>query len=96
MFENLEPVSISPKAAAEIKKIMGTKNIPPDYGLRIGIRGGGCGATLILGFDVKKDSDIAYTISEIPVYIDKRHTLYIAGKEIDFYEGADERGFLFK
>lgn len=76
---------------------MRTKNIPGDYGLRIGIRGGhGCGGhQLILGFDKKKESDIAYTEAGIPVYVEKKHIMYVLGKEVDFYEGADARGFVF-
>lgn len=96
MFDNLQPVTISTRAAGEIRKIMQTKNIPPDYGLRVGVRGGGCGGvSLIIGFDKKKDSDLAYTIQDIPVYIDKKHTMYIIGKEVDFYESEDARGFMF-
>jgi len=94
---DLHPVTISQKAAAEVLKIMQTKNIPADYGLRIGIRGGsGCGgAKLIIGFDKKKDSDLAYEVDGIQVYVDKKHTMYVIGKEVDFYEGADARGFVF-
>jgi iron-sulfur cluster assembly protein len=97
MFNNLQPVDLSPKAAIEVRKIMQTKNIPADYGLRIGVRGGGgCGgAQLIIGFDKKKESDIAYTIDGIPVYVDKKHTMYVIGKLVDFYEGADAKGFVF-
>jgi iron-sulfur cluster assembly protein len=95
MFDNLVPVSISSRAAGEIRKIMQTKNIPEGYGLRVGVKGGGCGVSLIIGFDKKRDADLAYTISDIPVYIDKKHTMYLIGKEVDFYEGADARGFMF-
>ena len=95
MFDSLQPVTISLKAAAEIRKIMQTKNIPDDYGLRVGVKGGGCGVTLIIGFDKKKDSDHSYMIDDIPVYVDKKHTMYIIGKEVDFYEGEDARGFTF-
>lgn len=75
---------------------METKNIPSDYGLRVGIRGGGCaGVSLIIGFDKKKETDQSYTIEGIPVFVDKRHTLFVIGKEIDFYEGSEGRGFMF-
>ena len=96
MFDNIQPVTISSRAATEIRKIMDTKNIPADYGLRVGVKGGGCGVSLMIGFDRKKDSDVAYTISDIPVYIDKKHTMYIIVKQVDFYEGEEVRGFLFK
>ena len=97
MFDNLQPVKLTPRAAEEVRKIMQTKNIPADYGLRVGIRGGGgCGgAQLIIGFDKKKEADIAYRIDDIPVYVDKKHTLYVIGKQVDFYEGADAKGFMF-
>lgn len=96
MFDNIHPVTISTRAVSEIKKIMETKNIPQDYGLRVGVKGGGCGVSLIIGFDKKKDSDTAYVISDIPVYVDKKHTMYIIGKQVDFYEGEEGRGFLFR
>jgi len=95
MFDHVQPVTISARAAEEIRKIMTSKSIPDGYGLRVGVKGGGCGVSLMIGFDKKKDSDLTYTIHDIPVYLDKRHTLYLMGKEVDFYEGADARGFMF-
>lgn len=97
MFDQVQPVRLSIRAAEEVKKIMQTKNIPPGYGLRIGIRGGhGCGgAQLIIGFDKQKDSDLAYTVNDIPVYVDKKHTMYVIGKEVDWVEGDSGQGFTF-
>ena len=97
MFDELKPVLLTSLAAAEAKKIMQTKNIPPDYGLRIGVRGGhGCGGVnLIIGFDKPKPTDISYDVGGIRVLVDKKLTMYLIGKAVDFYEGADARGFLF-
>lgn len=96
MFSSVIPVTISEKAAVEIRKIMQTKNIPEGYSLRVGIKGGGCGGVaLLIGFDKQKATDLAYTIEGIPVVVDKKHTMYIIGKEVDFYDGADARGFMF-
>lgn len=96
MFDGVEPVTISSRALEEIRKIILTKNIPSDYGLRVGIKGGGCGGvSLLIGFDKKKETDLAYRIEDIQVYVDKKHTMYILGKEVDFYDGADARGFMF-
>jgi|SRR5690606_4340428 len=91
-----EPVTISPRAADEIKLIRENKGIPAGYGLRVGIRGGGCSAKLVVGFDQQRDNDLAYTVSGITVLVDKHHTLYVIGKHIDFYDGADGRGFFFR
>ena len=97
MFDQVKPVTLTSKAAEEVKKIMQTKNIPSDYGLRVGVRGGGgCGgAKLIIGFDKQRPSDLTYVIDGIQVYVDKKHTMYVIGKEVDFYEGEDARGFMF-
>lgn len=97
MFENIRPVSISKRACEEILHIRKTKGIPAEYGLRVGLRGGGCGGmSPIIGFDKKKDTDLSYEIGGIPVYVDKKHAMYVIGKEIDFIDEADKRGFLFK
>lgn len=95
MFD-FQPVSLTPKAAAEVRKIMETKNIPAEYGLRVGIRGSGCaGVSLMIGFDKQKDTDQHYIIEGIPILISKHHTMYVIGKQIDFYEGEEGRGFMF-
>jgi len=95
MFEVSCPVTISEKAVQEIVRIIATKNIPQDYGLRVGVKGGGCGVSLLIGFDRQKDADQIYRISDIMVLIDKKHLMYVIGKEIDFYEGDAGQGFVF-
>lgn len=97
MLEKLEPVGLTARAAQEVRKIMETKNIPAEYGLRVGVRGGGgCGGVaLIIGFDKQKSTDLTYIVEGITIHIDKKHTMYLIGKEVDFYDGADARGFMF-
>jgi iron-sulfur cluster assembly protein len=96
MFDNVKPIGISTRAAQEVRKIRDTKNIPADYGLRLGIKGGGCGGvSLVIGFDRQKPTDLTYEVEGIQVYVEKKHTMYLIGKEVDFYEGADARGFMF-
>ncbi|MEQ1586785.1 MAG: hypothetical protein ABL895_12945 [Cyclobacteriaceae bacterium] len=53
------------------------------------------GVTLIIGFDKQKSSDLSYSLEGITIYVDKKHTMYLFGKQVDFYEGADARGFMF-
>ena len=97
MFDHLQPVKLSQRAAEEVKKIMQTKNIPHGYGLRIGVRGGhGCGgAQLIIGFDKKKETDLSYLDNGVDIYIDKKHTMYVIGKQVDWVQGDTEQGFTF-
>ncbi len=95
MNASKHPVSLSPQAAVEIKKIMNTKNIPPGHGLRVGVRGGGCGVQLILGFDKQTGTDVIYEEQGVMVMMDKKNMMFLIGKQVEFYEGADARGFHF-
>ncbi|MDE2769896.1 MAG: iron-sulfur cluster assembly accessory protein [Bacteroidota bacterium] len=90
------PVTLSPRAAEEVQKILTTKSIPEDYGLRVGVRGGGCsGMSYILGFDKLREHDITFNFDGIVLYIDKRQGLYLLGTMIDYHAGLDARGFVF-
>jgi iron-sulfur cluster assembly protein len=89
------PVHLSALATQEILHIMQHKGIPPEYRLRIGIKGGGCGATFLLGFDKPQEQDLQYTHAQVPILIDKRHLMYLLGLEIDFEETQEGRGFTF-
>jgi iron-sulfur cluster assembly protein len=96
MIDNIRPIAISSRACEEIRQIMKTKGIPSEYGLRVGTRGGGCGGmSLIIGFDKKTDTDLTWDVEGIPVYVDKKHALYLIGKQVDFVDDAEGRGFTF-
>ena len=93
----LPPISLSEKAIEEIKHIREHKGIPVNYGLRVGVRSGGCGGatSFFLGFDKTKRTDDVFSIHEIEIYIDKKHVMYLVGLEIDFVETAQGKGFTF-
>jgi iron-sulfur cluster assembly protein len=92
----IAPIKITEKAEVEIKNIMENKNIPADYFLRIGTKGGGCGGmSYALGFDKANDDDQKFEISGIPVLIEKRHYMFLMGMQIDFFDGEEARGFTF-
>lgn len=91
------PFSISENALIEIRDIILNKNIPSDYGLRVGIKGGaGCGGvSFVLGFDKQREGDDVFQFNDIPVFMEKKHAMFLAGKEIDFEDTAEARGFTF-
>jgi iron-sulfur cluster assembly protein len=92
----LIPIIITERAQQEIKSITNTKNIPKDYSLRVGVKGGGCGGmSYLLGFDKPKEDDQKFEIDGISVLIEKKHYMFLMGMKIDFYEGNDARGFTF-
>ncbi|HCN84314.1 MAG TPA: iron-sulfur cluster assembly accessory protein [Sphingobacteriaceae bacterium] len=92
----IAPVSLSDGAKQEIKKLIQQQELGEDFGLRLGVEGGGCsGMTYVLGFDQKKEGDQEYYIDGIKVYMHKAHGLYLAGMEVDFENGLNARGFTF-
>src|SRR5690606_27198159 len=89
-------VTLTTGALSELRKLIDQQEIGPDFGLRIGVEGGGCsGMSYILGFDQKKEGDSEYNIEGIRVFMNKAHGMYLAGMEIDFQTGLDARGFTF-
>ena len=91
------PVVLSQRASEEVKKIMESKSIPEGFGLRVGVRGGGCsGMSYILGFDKMREQDLEFRIDDIALFIDKRHGLYLFGTTIDYQDGLNARGFTFE
>ena len=90
---NTNPIRISEVAKQEILETLSTNKIPDVYGLRVGMKGGGCGAQFLLGFDLPTDNDQIFIVDKIKVIIDKRHLMYVIGTEVDFEENEEEAGF---
>jgi iron-sulfur cluster assembly protein len=90
------PVTFTPGAVKELNTLKDQQELGDDFGLRVGVEGGGCsGMTYVLGFDQQKDGDQIYMIDDIKVYMHKAHGLYLAGMQIDFQDGLNARGFTF-
>ncbi len=95
-IENKIPVSFTASAVEEIKSLFRDGNYPTNFGLRIGVEGGGCaGFSYILNFDQQKENDEVYFIGEIPLYIDNTQIMYLYNCNIDFKTGLDNRGFVY-
>lgn len=93
---NSAPVTITEGAIKQLRILFGEKHVPEGYGLRVGIKGGGCsGFSYVLGFDEKKDNDETYEVNGVTVYMEKAHGLYLLGMEIDWLDGLNNRGFIF-
>jgi iron-sulfur cluster assembly protein len=92
----MAPVSFTSGAVNELLKLKDQQELGDDFGLRVGVEGGGCsGMNYVLGFDQQKDGDQIYIIDGIKTYMHKAHGLYLAGMQIDFQDGLNARGFTF-
>lgn len=91
------PIALTDGAVKELINIRNNQpEIPADYALRIGVKGGGCsGFSYILGFDEVKPNDNVFESNGVRIAMDKAHAIYLLGMEIDFVHGLDNRGFTF-
>ncbi|MBC7399502.1 MAG: iron-sulfur cluster assembly accessory protein [Mucilaginibacter sp.] len=90
------PVTLTEGAVKELHKLKDQQEIGDDFGLRIGVEGGGCsGMSYVLGFDQKKDGDQEFLLEGLRVFMNKAHGMYLMGMEINFQDGLNARGFTF-
>ena len=93
---SLQPIQLTSGAITHLKRIMEEQKISDNYGLRVGVKGGGCsGFTYVLGFDEQKENDTLYEISGMKVFMEKAHGIYLLGLQVDWVEGLNNRGFVF-
>jgi iron-sulfur cluster assembly protein len=90
------PVSLTPNAVNEVKRLMSQPDFIEGQNLRIGVKGGGCsGMSYLLGFDVMEEDDELYDIDGISVLVKKPHAIYLFGMQVDYQDGLNARGFVF-
>jgi len=90
-------ITITEKASAEVKKIMKENNIADSFGLRVGVKGGGCsGLSYSLGFDSEPhEGDSVIEINGVKLFVDGKSLFYLSGTELDFSNGLNGKGFVF-
>lgn len=89
------PVSITPAAAAQIARLMAGKNA---YGLRIGLKKGGCAGmeyTMELA-DTPAPNEEIVELDGARVMIAPMAQMFLFGTEIDYETGLLEQGFRFR
>lgn len=87
------PIQLTENAKLEIKSTLEANKIPDTYGLRVGLRGGACSGTFLLGFDTATEFDQTYLVEGIKVIIDRRHLMYVIGVSVDYEEGVNGSGY---
>lgn len=96
--EEEDTITITMKAWEEIQQIRQKNNIPAEYGLRMGVKAGGCsGFMYSLGFDpTPRNDDVIYEVDGIKIYIDPKSLFYLMGVQLDFVDDLLNRGFTFR
>lgn len=91
-------ITVTEKAAGEIKRVISEQKMPDGTVLRIGVSGGGCsGFQYKLGFDEQADGAADHVTEQhgLQVAVDKKSDLFLDGTTVDFYDGLEKRGFTF-
>jgi len=90
-------ITLTERAAKEIRRIFQEQGMPPGACLRVGIKGGGCsGFSYVLGVsDKPAEDDEVFASHEVRLVIDPKSLLYLDGTEIDFNDELLNRGFVF-
>lgn len=90
-------IDITEKAIKQVKRIKEENNIPEEYGLRVGIKGGGCsGLTYQLGFDGEQsEGDTIIEKEGVKLLVDGKSLFYLTGTILDFSDGLNGKGFIF-
>jgi iron-sulfur cluster assembly protein len=90
-------ILITDKAVSQIKKVKLENKINESFGLRIGVKGGGCsGLIYSLGFDSEaKEGDSIFVIKDVKLFVDGKSLFYLNGTELDYSDGLTGRGFVF-
>lgn len=87
-------IRLSPSAVKNIRSLL-AENDMEGYGLRFGIRGGGCsGYSYVLEFQPKpEEGDATLEHDGVPVYLGEFKRDFLKGTVIDYTENDFEAGF---
>lgn len=89
-------IDITDKALDQINQIYKTEGKGPEFGLRLGVVGGGCsGLSYKIAFDAVKEKDNILQFGEIKVLVDIKSAIYLKGVVLDFQDGLNGKGFVF-
>lgn len=90
-------IKVTTKAVNQIKQVMQENNIPENYGLRVGVKAGGCsGLSYSLGFDSgAHEGDKVIDTDGVKLFVDGKSLFYLTGVELDYTDGLNGKGFVF-
>jgi iron-sulfur cluster assembly accessory protein len=90
------PVSLTAKAIEMVKDAMEREGLH-EYGIRVGVMGGGCaGFQYSMDFEKEpREGDVAFVQEGVKLYVDPMSSMYLQGVTIDYVVGLQGAGFKF-
>ena len=91
-------IEMTEKAADEVRRVLDDKELPEEGGLRLGVKGGGCaGFSYVMSLEPQPGlGDEVLEQFGIRMFVDPKSYLYLEGTQLDFNDGLQDRGFVFK
>ena len=89
-------ITVTTKAINEVKKLLQSDS-RENFGLRVGVKGGGCsGLSYVLDFQKEpRPDDKVFEVDGIKIFLDPKSAIYLKGTELDFSDGLNGSGFAF-
>lgn len=96
--ETIASISVTDKAAREVRRVMEEKQLGDESGLRLGVKGGGCsGFSYVMNLEPRPArGDEIFESAGLRLFVDPKSYLYLEGTEVDFNDDLNARGFVFK
>lgn len=91
-------VTVTPVAAAEVRKFMEQENVSPEQGgLRVSVQPGGCSGFKygLLIEDAAAEDDVIVDADGFRIFIDPFSAQYLNGTTIDYVSSMQGSGFTF-
>lgn len=89
-------VNLTDAAQAQVRKLLSDDD-KRGFGLRLGIKGGGCsGLSYVLDFTPRDEGDTVVEYDGFEVFLDRKSTIYLGGITLDHQDGLQGKGFVFK
>jgi iron-sulfur cluster assembly protein len=91
-------IAVTDKAAEKLKLFARKTGLEDDFGVKVGVKGGGCSG-LLYTLSIEKDAgpdDKVVDNNNVKVFIDKKSYIFLAGTELDFSDGLNGKGFVFQ
>ena len=91
-------IVVTDKAAEKLCELMvAEKKDPKEFGLRLGVQGGGCsGLTYFMDFDTARADDKVFENKGARVLVDPKSILHVSGSILDYSDGLMGSGFQIK
>jgi iron-sulfur cluster assembly protein len=90
-------VTLSERAQREVRAIFEREDRPPGCGLRLRVIGGGCsGLSYEMDFSERRPEDRVIAFEGFSVLLDPKSTVYLKGITLDYQDGLQGKGFVFR